>query len=119
MTHSVTEEEARRIVAQRFEQRERNLVRSLEDRIFGNPTSPYRALFAHAGMELADAVQVVEDEGVEGALDRFYDSGVYVTIDEFKGRTPIKRGSLTFEVRDVDFDNPNTRAVLSSSSSGS
>ncbi len=119
MTHSVSEEEARRIVARRFEQRERNLVRSLEERIFGNPTSPYRALFAHAGIELPDAVRIVEEEGVEGALGRFYDAGVYVTIDEFKGRKPIQRGSLTLDVRDVDFDNPHTRLVLTSSSSGS
>jgi hypothetical protein len=119
MSHSVTEEEARQIVAERFAQRETNLARLLEQRIFGNPGSPYRALFSHAGIELPDALQTLREEGVEGALERFYDAGVYVTIDEFKGRKPIRRGSLVLEVRDVDFDNPGTRYVMTSSSSGS
>jgi hypothetical protein len=119
MSHRVDEAEARRIIAGRLARREDNLVRLLEERIFGHHASPYKQLFANAGIGLPDAVAIVREEGVEGALDRFYDAGIYVTIDEFKGRVPIQRGSLTLDVRDVDFDNPRSRYVLTSSSSGS
>lgn len=44
--------------------------------------------------------------GLEGALEAWYDRGVHVSIDEFKGRKPIVRGGLTIETRPEDFDNP-------------
>ena len=47
-----------------------------------------------AGFELADIRRLVEDLGLEEALERLYDAGVYVTQDEFKGRQPIRRGAL-------------------------
>ena len=119
MTNRLDEDECRRRIAERLEHREDNLVKLLEERIFGTPGSPYRALFAEAGIELPEAVRTVRDEGVEGALGRFYDAGVYVRLDEFKGRVPIRRGALTLETRGEDFDNPHSNYVVTSSSSGS
>jgi hypothetical protein len=119
MAARLDEDECRRRVAKRLERREDNLVRLLEERIFRVRQSPYRALFDHAGIELSDAVGLVREEGVEGALGRFHDAGVYVTLDELKGRRPIRRGSLTLDFEDADFDNPETRYVFSDSSSGS
>ncbi len=113
------DEEARRRVVERLGRREENFVRLLEERIFAVPSSPYRPLFDHAGLELGDAVRLAREEGVEGALGRFYDTGVYVSLDEFKGRRPIQRGSLVLDVTSEDFDNPSTRRVMSGSSSGS
>ena len=43
---------------------------------------------------------------VEGALEELRELGVYVTIDEFKGRVPIRRGGLELRPRASDFDNP-------------
>jgi hypothetical protein len=60
----------------------------------------------NAGVVFADVVSLVRQLGVEGALARLYESGVYVTLDEFKGRRPIQRPGLELAVRPQDFDNP-------------
>lgn len=112
-------EEARGRIAERLDRREDHLVRLLEERVFPVRRSPYRALFEHAGIEPADAVRLVREEGVEGALGRFYDAGVYVALDELKGRRPLRRGSLELAVASEDFDNPGLRHVLVGSTSGS
>ena len=39
-------------------------------------------------------------------LDRLYDAGVYVSIEEFRGARPIERPGLSLPVRASDFDNP-------------
>jgi hypothetical protein len=109
----------RRRVIDGVERREENLVRLLEDGIFGAPGSPYVALFAHAGIELGDALSLVRKHGVDEALARLHDAGVYVKLDEFKGRKPIERGSLTLSVRHEDFDNPRAIRVYTGSSGGS
>ncbi len=45
-------------------------------------------------------------EGLEGALEKLYNEGVYITLDEFKGRQPIKRSGFCLSVNHNDFDNP-------------
>jgi hypothetical protein len=49
---------------------------------------------------------LVEQLGVECALNRLCESGVYVTSDELKGRSPLKRGNLEIPVQASDFQNP-------------
>jgi hypothetical protein len=49
---------------------------------------------------------MVQRDGLEAALSRLHDAGVYVTLEEFKGRAPICRPGLEFEVSERDFDNP-------------
>src|SRR5205809_1452622 len=99
-------EEARAIVMRGMQRREAALLEKLEGAVFGNPRSPYLALFRNAGCGWEDVREAVEQDGVEGALERFLKAGVYVTFEEFKGRKPAVRGSQTFFFRDTDFDNP-------------
>lgn len=87
--------------------------------VFAYPDSPYRKLLQHAGIGEADIRGLVADHGLEGALERLYDAGVHVRLDEFKGRAPIRRGSLTLSVTPHDFDNPGARPHLLMSSGGS
>lgn len=87
-------------------QRPAALLRKLEGAVFGNPRSPYLALFRNAGCTWEDAREAIHKDGVEGALARFLKAGIYVSFEEFKGRTPAVRGSQTFFFRDTDFDNP-------------
>jgi hypothetical protein len=47
-----------------------------------------------------------ERQGLESTLEKLHDQGVYVTIDEFKGRRPIERRGLRLEASAGDFDNP-------------
>jgi hypothetical protein len=99
-------EECRRIVVNQKARREESFLAMLERGIYNNPRSPYRRLLEHAGIRFSDAAALVARLGLEGALDELYDRGVYVTIDEFKGRKPIVREGLTIETRPGDFDNP-------------
>jgi hypothetical protein len=78
----------------------------LERGVYGHPASPYRRLLEHAGVRYDDAAALVRGLGLEAGLEALYDKGVYVTIDEFKGRAPIVRGGLTIAARPRDFDNP-------------
>ena len=81
--------------------REQSFLRLLETVILARSENPYRALLEHAGIALGDVAALVEAHGLEGALDVLYDAGVYVTHDEYRGRVPIRRGSLELAF-DVD-----------------
>jgi len=62
------------------------------------PESPYARLLHHAGVAPSDLRALVQREGVEGALTQLAASGVHLSLDEFKGRTAIRRGSLEVAV---------------------
>ena len=103
---TITLEEARAIVQRGLAERKSNFLRLIERGIFANQKSPYQALFRHAGVEFGDVATLVNQEGIEGALEHLYNEGVYVTLEEFKGRQPIQRPGLELPVRAHDFDNP-------------
>jgi hypothetical protein len=72
-----------RLVAE-LASREERLCEQLESGVFDNPSSPYRTLFDRAGIERDDALALVREHGVEAALERLFDAGIRVTIEEFK-----------------------------------
>jgi hypothetical protein len=80
--------------------------------IYAQPSSPYLQLLRAAGCERADLESLVEDEGLEGALERLAAAGVYVTYDELKGRREAVRGSQRFHFTEADFDTPLLRSHL-------
>jgi hypothetical protein len=91
----------------RAHERRRDSFLSLMHRgVYENPTSPYRELLRWAGVEYGDLVRMIREGGVEETLGRLFEAGVYITIDEFKGRLPIRRGTRQLEVSASDFDNP-------------
>jgi hypothetical protein len=92
-------ESARAILAERLAHRDADFLALVEQAVYGNPASPYRALLGLAGCEYGDLAQLVSREGVEGALATLYRQGVYLSIDEFKGRQPAVRGSATVEIQ--------------------
>lgn len=96
----------RHLVVEQHRRRQASFLTLLERGVYGNPRSPYRRLLEHAGIGFPEAAEAVARLGLEGALAAWYDRGVYVTIDEFKGRTPIVRDGLAFDTRPEDFDNP-------------
>jgi len=111
-------EAAKAFVRDRMACRDELFLSGLELRVFENPHSPYRQLLHEARCELGDIRKLVCQEGVDGALQRLRDAGVYVTYEEFKGRAPAIRGSCTFFFRDSDFDNPQVKRHFWSSSGG-
>ena len=99
-------EECRRRIGEQLRGRAETFLRILERGIYARPASPYCKLLRHAGVEWGDVAAHVRQEGVEAALGKLYDAGVYVTLDEFKGRRGIERPGLSIEVQAKDFDNP-------------
>ncbi len=91
--------EARATLARRLGQREADFLTLA--RSAGHPGGPgiYRELLELAGCTVGDLEKLVHAEGVEGALQVLYRRGVYLTVDEFKGRRPVVRGSTVLEVR--------------------
>ena len=98
--------ESRAVLRRRLERREADFLDLARRTIFANPASPYRALMQHAGCGYEDIEQLVRQEGVEGALRKLFDAGVYLTVDEYKGRKPAVRGSSTIDVSPQWLRNP-------------
>ncbi len=84
-------------------ERDAAFLRMLAQHVFGNPRSPYLPLLQAARLTLPDAERLVSQCGLEGALRRLYEAGVYVTLDEFKGRRPIQRNGVERAVAAGDF----------------
>lgn len=112
-------DEAREVVRRGVATREANFVRLLDRGVFGYADSPYLPLLRRAGCELGDVRRMVQERGVEGALQELHAAGVYVTIAEFKARKPIVRGDLELPVRTQDFDNPVSSRHFESQTGGS
>lgn len=119
LKHTLTLEQARCIVRERMEHREENFLRIVEKSIYGYPRSPYLALLKLAGCEMGDLRACVKQKGVEGALRQLRAEGVYVALEEFKGRKPIVRHGQTIRVKASDFANPFASVSHASESGGS
>jgi hypothetical protein len=115
----VTPEEARAILSLRLERRPADFLTLARRTIYDHAGSPYQPLLRHAGCEYGDLARLVREDGVEGALEVLYRNGVYLTVDEFKGRRPVTRGSTTIAVDPGSFQNPLSALHLPARSSGS
>ncbi len=119
LRHPITPEDARAIVRRRMAERETNFLRMVEGAVFQNPRSPYLPLLARAGCGLGDLQDMVRARGLERTLEALRAAGVYVTLEEFKGRsTAIVRGAQVTPVRSHDFDNPGTATEFHGQSGG-
>ena len=98
--------QAREIIRARLRSREQLFMRVIKDRVFGNPNSPYLMLMQNAGLEPGDVERLARREGVEGALKELMKAGVYLTVEEFKGRRPAKRGSQTIRTGPANLRGP-------------
>jgi hypothetical protein len=110
--------EALSIIRNRLQTREINFVASLERGVYANPRSPYRALLEMTGCTIDDVREMLNSEGLDGTLKRLRSEGVYVSFEEFKGLTPIVRGSLTLNPQPSDFDNPHGSRYYSTTTGG-
>ena len=90
----------------------------IEQTVFRYPASPYLRLLQAAGCELGDLHRLVKTEGVEGALERLRDAGVFMGWEELKGRKEVRRGSCSWSFREEEFNNPIIRSHYISTSSG-
>ncbi len=119
LSSTLSREDCRRIIEDSVRDRERQFLKLLARAVYGYPASPYLKLLHWAGIEYGDIVHMVAKDGLEGALERLYEAGVHVRLDEFKGRCPIERPGLRVDVENNDFDNPLLAREFEVESSGS
>jgi hypothetical protein len=111
--------DARALVRERMAGREASFLELVRREVYERPDSPYRVLLRQAGCELGDLARLVHREGIEGALLALLRRGVYLTVAEFKGRVPVRRGATTFTVDPARVLNATTHAQVIGRTSGS
>ncbi len=119
LRHRLTLTEAEWTIANRRKEREEQFLRILQQSIFAHPDSPYQALFREAGCEFGDVERLVHEQGLEPTLQTLFRNGVFISVDEFKGRRVAKRGSTTIEMDPDRFRNPHTGYHVPVASGGS
>jgi hypothetical protein len=103
----------------RLGRRDANFLTLLRTTVFERRGSPYRALLDHAGCEYEDVARLVRTEGLEATLRRLYAAGVYLTVDEFKGRRAVVRGTMTLATSPGRLRNPLAAASVWGTTSAS
>ena len=106
LRHRLGVAEARAILERRRRSRAADFLALARAAVYDHGASPYRALLAAAGCAYGDLAALVEREGLDAALATLLRAGVYVTVEELKGRRPIVRGSVVIETRPRAFENP-------------
>ncbi len=119
LRNPVTIEEARQTVRLRLERRAADFLAMVRHAVYDRPESPYRALLRMAGCEYGDVEGLVRRDGVEGALGVLLRHGIYLTVDELKGRKPLVRAGITLATDADRVRNPGAAAHLPVQSSGS
>ena len=114
----VTPAQARAVLEERRARRESDFLQTIERIGERDPTGPYGRLLRSAGCEPGDVARLVRLDGVDGALRTLARHGVYLTVEEFKGRRPVVRGAVAFEVDPGRF-RPGRRGPIAAATSGS
>jgi len=86
---------------------------------FARPETVMGRLLRHVGVTHGDLVELVSTEGLEGALQSLFAAGAYVTVDEFKGRETLVRGSFRVDLGPSDLKNPLATSHVAARSGGS
>ncbi len=119
LAHTLTLAEAEEQIRRHLREREAGFLRVLRQGIFDHEPSPYRKLLAHYRIGYDDVAAWVRERGVEGALGSLYDAGVYVTLDQFKGRAPIERPGFSLRTEAANFDSPILTSYFAAETGGS
>ena len=119
LRHPVTLDDARAALRRRLERREVDFLALARCAIYGRAASPYLGLLRLAGCQYGDLERLVLQEGVEGALHTLFRRGVYLTVDELKGRRPAVRGSTTVPIDPERLRGQGSAPYLLTRSSGS
>lgn len=114
-----TLEGARETVADEVARRSERFLTSIDEMVWPFAGSPTRQLLIGAGLEPGDVHALVADRGLDDALGALRDAGVYVSYEEYQGRTDARRGSATFSFQPPDFFNPTQKADYMATTGGS
>jgi hypothetical protein len=115
----LTLEQSREIIGKGLQNREQNLLTMVKRAIYDYKASPYLKLLEVAGCEYADFEKMVRSDGIEPTLHKLSEDGVYISIEEFKGKKEVSRGGKVFKFKESDFNNPFLTRSLEASSGAS
>lgn len=118
-SHPYTAGESQDLLHQGIKERAKNFLSLCEREIFYHPENPYFLLFHSAGTTLDRLKSLVEDRGLEPALSQLAADGIYLDIEEFKGKKPVVRGGLHFSLDNSLLDLAEGPAVPLESSGSS
>ena len=107
------------MVRRGIERREDELLATLRDGVYAQPTARTSRCSATPASSSATSRPPSASEGVEGTLAQLYDAGVRITLDELKGRVPITRPGLELEVGAAAFVNPLARGDIRTTTAAS
>jgi len=111
--------DARAAHEQAFATRDNRFLEFVRETGFDRPESLLGRLFVHAGIGHDDVRELVVMNGLEGALQELFRNGVFITVDEFKGRKPLRRGSLWIDATPEALRNPLAKFHVAAQSGGS
>ncbi len=114
----LTLDQARTQLAEGLRNRENLFLEKVRLDIFGYPERPYAQLMRCAGCEYGDIEGQVRRDGLDATLHALFRAGVYLSIDEFKGRRPARRGSTVLDVQPSMLQAPRASYVLPARSGG-
>jgi hypothetical protein len=119
LRHPLTLDGARAALRAQLAHREAAFLTHVRRGIFGNAASPYLPLLARAGCTYGDLEHAVHRDGVEGALRAIFREGVYLTVSEFKGRQPVRRGTTEVQANPLRLRNGDSVRHVPLRTSGS
>ena len=107
------------VLQDQLEHREERWLNTVGQVVFEEPNHPYQKMFSLAGCTYDDLGNSVRQEGLEATLLSLRNSGVYLTHDELKGKTPIVRSGQEIQSDKTSFDNPAVKRGVQTTSGGS
>ena len=106
LKETLTLEQCLEVISNGLENRQSNLLTTVKKTIYENEKSPHLKLLRYSGCEYGDFEKLVLSEGIEESLRKLKARGVYISLEEFKGKKAAVRGSSSFAFMESDFDNP-------------
>jgi hypothetical protein len=94
----------RELLQERTKNRTTNFLSLCQSKIYSGPNNPYRGLLHSAGFTWERLENEVLLNGLEATLSKLAGDGIYLDIDEFKGKKPIIRKRLTMQLNASDLD---------------
>jgi hypothetical protein len=115
----ITPEQAKWIISERMHTREQRFLSIVKKLIFDYEHSPYLQLMKYAGIESGDVKELLSREGLEGTLAKLLEAGIYLSVEEFKGRSEVVRGSQVIKTNPLNLRNPGSEFHIPVHSGGS
>ena len=119
LRHPLSPSDCRRLIAEQLAARTGSFLDLVDRAVFRRAGSPYLPLFVSAGIGYPELKRLTTVYGVEEALEKLRDAGIWLSLEEFKGRKPIVRNGTSYPVNSEAFDNPLIESQFEGRTGGS